>query len=276
MIPLAPILLLMQMGQVAYPCPADRSMAQVRTKALYPSVVQKFYPELTIEARQSGISWARVLLTAVILADGSVCNVRSIFRRGFGLEDAAIESLMRWTLAPGANRQGMTALAQVSVEIDFQYEGDLGEGKPGRRSGLDRAVASLHGGDFNAQTKGLAQIAKLSRKAYAPADAYMALLHLYRAHVAQDDDRMVRLAERSAKQALSQYVLGRAYLEGRSVPKSLDRAFAYFLQAADSGLVPAMVEAGSLAYQRNDAVQGRKLYERCAALKAVECIQRLN
>ena len=84
-----------------------------------PRLLRKVDPEYTDQAMHAKVQ-GRVALEAVVLADGSVGDVKVIrsLDPTFGLDRNAIKAVRQWRFAPGT-RQGRPIPVIVSVELTF-------------------------------------------------------------------------------------------------------------------------------------------------------------
>jgi len=86
---------------------------------LPPRVLRKVDPQYSADAMRAKIQGA-VLLSAVVLPDGSVTDIRIIrsLDRSFGLDTKAIEAARQWRFLPGT-RQGEPVPVLVNIELEF-------------------------------------------------------------------------------------------------------------------------------------------------------------
>jgi periplasmic protein TonB len=84
-----------------------------------PTVVREVKPEYTPEAQRARIE-GRVLMGAVVLADGAVDNVvveRSL-DSAFGLDEQAVKAMKQWKFKPGT-KDGKPVAVRIHVEMTF-------------------------------------------------------------------------------------------------------------------------------------------------------------
>ena len=86
---------------------------------LPPRVLRKVDPQYSADAMHAKIQGA-VLLSAVVLPDGSVTDIRVIrsLDRSFGLDMKAIEAARQWRFLPGT-RLGEPVPVLVNIELEF-------------------------------------------------------------------------------------------------------------------------------------------------------------
>jgi protein TonB len=86
---------------------------------LPPRVRRKVEPQYSADAMHAKIQGV-VLLSAVVLPDGSVTDIRVIrsLDRSFGLDSKAIEAARQWQFFPGT-RQGEPVPVLVNIELEF-------------------------------------------------------------------------------------------------------------------------------------------------------------
>jgi protein TonB len=86
---------------------------------LPPRILQKVDPQYSADAMHAKIQGA-VLLSAVVLPDGSVTDIRVIrsLDRSFGLDMKAIEAARQWRFLPGT-RLGEPVPVLVNIELEF-------------------------------------------------------------------------------------------------------------------------------------------------------------
>jgi protein TonB len=75
-------------------------------------------PDYTDEARRQGIE-GEVVLEIIVLADGTVGNVRVVHGLRGGLDRRAIEAVRQWRFAP-ARRYGTPVDVVVEVAVEFK------------------------------------------------------------------------------------------------------------------------------------------------------------
>ena len=83
-----------------------------------PQLVSKVEPEYSEEARKAKFSGS-VLLSIVVDANGMPRDVKVIRPLGLGLDEKAIEAVMRWRFKPGM-RHGQAVSTQANVEVNFR------------------------------------------------------------------------------------------------------------------------------------------------------------
>jgi protein TonB len=86
---------------------------------ILPTVITQVRPEYTAEAQAQRIE-GKVLLAAVVLADGTVDNVsvdRSLDMR-YGLDQQAVKALKQWSFKPGT-KDGKAVGVRIHVEMSF-------------------------------------------------------------------------------------------------------------------------------------------------------------
>ncbi len=83
-----------------------------------PVLVSKVEPEYSEEARKAKFSGA-VLLSLVVDANGVPRNIHVVRPLGLGLDEKAIEAVMRWRFRPGL-KGGKAVSTQATVEVTFR------------------------------------------------------------------------------------------------------------------------------------------------------------
>jgi periplasmic protein TonB len=83
-----------------------------------PQLVYKVEPEFSEEARRAKHQ-GRVLLSIEVDDRGSVRNVRVLQRLGLGLDEKAVEAVLRWRFRP-ALVDGKPVAAEATVQVNFQ------------------------------------------------------------------------------------------------------------------------------------------------------------
>jgi TonB family protein len=83
-----------------------------------PTLLSQVKPDYTEEARRRGVS-GDVLMTVVVLRDGSVADVHVIHGLGYGLDERAVAAVRQWRFAPGRHR-GAPVDVQVEIAIEFR------------------------------------------------------------------------------------------------------------------------------------------------------------
>jgi len=82
-----------------------------------PHVVSKSEPEYSEEARRARVN-ATVLVSIVVLPDGTVDKVRVLRPVGFGLDESAVECVKTWRFAPGI-KDGKAVPVAARIEVSF-------------------------------------------------------------------------------------------------------------------------------------------------------------
>ena len=83
-----------------------------------PVLISKVEPEYSEEARKAKFSGA-VLLSLVVGADGIPRQIHVVRQLGLGLDEKAIEAVMRWRFRPGM-KGGRPVATQATVEVTFR------------------------------------------------------------------------------------------------------------------------------------------------------------
>ena len=83
-----------------------------------PVLVSKVEPEYSEEARKAKFSGA-VLLSLVVDANGVPRDIHVVRQLGLGLDEKAIEAVMRWRFRPGM-KGGRPVATQATVEVTFR------------------------------------------------------------------------------------------------------------------------------------------------------------
>ena len=83
-----------------------------------PLLVSKVEPEYSEEARKAKFSGA-VMLSLVVGADGVPRDIHVVRQLGLGLDEKAIEAVMKWRFRPG-RRGGQSVATQATVEVTFR------------------------------------------------------------------------------------------------------------------------------------------------------------
>jgi protein TonB len=109
-----------QRPAIQIPVQPNRSVGVFRIggEVSAPILVSKVEPAYTEEARKAKYS-GTVLLSIVIGADGLPRNVHVIRPLGHGLDEKAIEAVMKWRFRPGM-KGGQAVATQAQVEVNFR------------------------------------------------------------------------------------------------------------------------------------------------------------
>ena len=83
-----------------------------------PQLVYKVEPEFSAEARKAKHQ-GRVFLSIEVDSGGAVRNVRVLQSLGLGLDEKAIEAVLRWRFRPGLF-DGKPVATEATVEVNFQ------------------------------------------------------------------------------------------------------------------------------------------------------------
>ena len=83
-----------------------------------PRLLEEIKPAYTEDARRRGIE-GDVVLEVVVLADGSIGNVRVVRSLGFGLDERAVRAMRRWRFRP-AELHGAAVDVVVEVAMEFR------------------------------------------------------------------------------------------------------------------------------------------------------------
>jgi TonB family protein len=83
-----------------------------------PVPIFKPEPEYSEEARKAKFQGA-VLLSIVILPDGSTSNIRVVRPLGLGLDEKAIEAVQKWKFRPSL-KDGKAVAVSANVEVNFR------------------------------------------------------------------------------------------------------------------------------------------------------------
>ena len=83
-----------------------------------PRLLREVRPDYTEAARRGAVE-GDVLLEVIVLADGSVGEVRVVRGLGFGLDERAVEAMRRWRFRP-AERRGVPVSVVVEVAMSFR------------------------------------------------------------------------------------------------------------------------------------------------------------
>lgn len=83
-----------------------------------PELIFKPEPEYSEEARKAKFQ-GTVLLSIVVMADGSTSNIRVIRPLGLGLDEKAIEAVKRWKFRP-STKDGNPVAVHANVEVNFR------------------------------------------------------------------------------------------------------------------------------------------------------------
>jgi protein TonB len=83
-----------------------------------PSVLVKVDPEYSEEARKAKYS-GTVLLQLIVDVDGKAKQVRVVKGVGLGLDERAVEAVMKWKFAPG-KKNGQPVPVYATVEVNFR------------------------------------------------------------------------------------------------------------------------------------------------------------
>jgi TonB family protein len=83
-----------------------------------PELIFKPEPEYSEEARKAKFQ-GTVLLSIVVLADGTTSNIRVIRPLGLGLDEKAIEAVRRWKFRPSM-KDGQPVPVHANVEVNFR------------------------------------------------------------------------------------------------------------------------------------------------------------
>lgn len=83
-----------------------------------PQLVYKTDPEYSEEARKAKFQGV-VVLSIVVEPDGHVSNVKVVRALGLGLDEKAIEAVMKWRFKPGL-KDGRAVPVMANVEVNFR------------------------------------------------------------------------------------------------------------------------------------------------------------
>jgi TonB family protein len=83
-----------------------------------PELIFKPEPEYSEEARKAKFQ-GTVLLSIVVMADGSTSNIRVIRPLGLGLDEKAIEAVRKWKFRPSL-KDGQPVAVHANVEVNFR------------------------------------------------------------------------------------------------------------------------------------------------------------
>ena len=83
-----------------------------------PAIRHEVQPDYTEEARRRRIE-GEVVLEVIVLADGSVGDVRVLRSLGYGLDEAAVRAMRDWRFVP-ARRQDVPVAVFVEVAMEFR------------------------------------------------------------------------------------------------------------------------------------------------------------
>jgi periplasmic protein TonB len=83
-----------------------------------PSVLSKVDPEYSEEARKAKYSGS-VMLSIVVNTDGKAEDVHVVKSLGMGLDEKAIEAVMKWRFLPGKNK-GVPVKVKAQIEVNFR------------------------------------------------------------------------------------------------------------------------------------------------------------
>jgi protein TonB len=83
-----------------------------------PELIFKPEPEYSEEARKAKFQ-GTVLLSIVVMADGSTSNIRVIRPLGLGLDEKAIEAVRKWKFRPSL-KDGNPVAVHANVEVNFR------------------------------------------------------------------------------------------------------------------------------------------------------------
>ena len=88
-----------------------------RSKLTAPQVIYQIDPEFSEEARRAKIN-GTVILVVDIDAQGRPVNVRIARSLGMGLDEKAMEAVLRWKFRPG-RRDGKPVTVPATIEVNF-------------------------------------------------------------------------------------------------------------------------------------------------------------
>lgn len=83
-----------------------------------PSVLYKVEPEYSEEARKAKFQ-GTVVLAIIVDQNGKARDIRVVRPLGLGLDEKAIEAVMKWRFKPGM-REGASVSVQATVEVNFR------------------------------------------------------------------------------------------------------------------------------------------------------------
>jgi periplasmic protein TonB len=83
-----------------------------------PSVLYKVEPEYSEEARKAKFQ-GTVVLAIIVDQNGKARDIRVIRPLGLGLDEKAIEAVMKWRFKPGM-KEGASVAVQATVEVNFR------------------------------------------------------------------------------------------------------------------------------------------------------------
>ncbi len=83
-----------------------------------PQLLYKVEPEYSEEARKAKFQ-GTVVLTAIVDIDGKAKNIKVIRPLGLGLDEKAIEAIVKWRFRPGM-KDGKPVATYASIEVNFR------------------------------------------------------------------------------------------------------------------------------------------------------------
>jgi TonB family protein len=83
-----------------------------------PTIISKVDPEYSEEARKAKYSGS-VMLSIVVNTDGKAEDVKVVKSLGMGLDEKAIEAVMKWRFTPGKNK-GVPVKVKAQIEVNFR------------------------------------------------------------------------------------------------------------------------------------------------------------
>ena len=85
-----------------------------------PTLIRKIDPEYTAAARRVKLEGVVVVYVEIGI-DGRVHNARIIQRLGLGLDQKAIEALLKWRFSPGV-KNGAPVVTPATIEVNFRLQ----------------------------------------------------------------------------------------------------------------------------------------------------------
>ncbi len=83
-----------------------------------PSVISKVDPEYSEEARKAKYSGS-VMLSIVVNTEGKAEQIKVVKSLGMGLDEKAIEAVMKWRFYPG-KKNGVAVAVRAQIEVNFR------------------------------------------------------------------------------------------------------------------------------------------------------------
>jgi TonB family protein len=90
----------------------------VRGAFIGPALLYKVEPDYSDEGRKARCQ-GTIILAGDVDVSGRLCNIRIVRGLGLGLDEKAVEAVLRWKFRPGY-RDGKPVVAPAWIEVTFR------------------------------------------------------------------------------------------------------------------------------------------------------------